>query len=207
MNWCLLLIEDGRDEYHEASIASAKENLPDPTHVVEVHDGDHKLGFAGAIAEGWQKALATGADWVFHLEADFTFNARVPLERMARIIEGSDSHGPNPQGPRMAQVALKRQAWNEREKAAGGIIEADPEDFTEVHSACGIWTQHKKFFTTNPCLYPIELCKQGWPQEPNSEGVFTHRLIDQGYYFAFYGGREWPPFVNHIGTERLGTGY
>ena len=61
MSICLLLIDDGRADYKDRCIASAKQMLPRFRHVVEVNDLDHRLGFAGAIAKGWEDALDTGA--------------------------------------------------------------------------------------------------------------------------------------------------
>ena len=79
----------------------------------------------------------------------------------------------------------------------------DPGDFTDE----GPVSRHRRFFTTNPSVYRASLCERGWPQEPHSEGVFTHRLLADGFDFAFWGGRFDPPAVTHIGAERTGRGY
>lgn len=194
MSVCLLLIGDGREDYRERTLRSAAVALPPMDYCVEVDDTAHELGFAGAIQAGWDAALETGATHVFHLEADFTFNEAVPLEAM---LDELDAH------PTLAQVALKRQAWNAEEKAAGGICELHPGDFIDRGPLC--W--HRRFFTTNPSVYSAALCHMGWPQEPHSEGVFTHRLLAEGYRFAFWGGRFRAPMVTHIGEHRTGTGY
>lgn len=199
MNVCLLLIGDGRDEYRERTLASAKEMLPEFKHAVEVDDRDHELGFAGAIQHGWQQVLASGADWVFHLEADFIFNRPVPLDRMATVLR---------RHPKIAQVCLKRQPWNDAERAAGGIVELDPDAYEQHVEKGDIFTTHRRCFSTNPCFYPAALCHQGWPQVEHSEGIFTHRLLeDPECRFAFWGGKFDDPMVEHIGTERVGNGY
>lgn len=196
MTICLLIITDGREDYLERTLASAQQNLPAFDQRIFVDDTSHELGFAGAIQKGWDQVET---DFVFHLEADFTFNQPVPVYRMVRLLDRQ---------PHLAQVALKRQAWNEEEKAAGGIVELHPDDFTERVEDNLAWTEHRRFFTTNPSVYPARLCRIGWPQEPQSEGVFTHLLLrDPMLKFAFWGGKHDPPLVEHIGAVRAGTGY
>ena len=194
MSVCLLFITDGRS-YAAATLASAAEMLPPLDCAVIVDDTDHAMGFDGAIRAGWEGVLRTNADYVFHLEDDFTFEEPVPLEQMRQVLETKRT---------LAQIALKRQPWNAEERAAGGIVEQHPDDFQEVR---GTWTEHERFFTTNPCLYPRWLCEKGWPEGPESEGRFTIRLRDEGFRFAYWGGKFDPPRVAHIGTERTGVGY
>lgn len=196
MSVCLLLISDGRDEYLQRTLLSAAEHLPAFDQLVHVEDRGHELGFAGAIQHGWEQVKA---DWVFHLEADFTFTERVDLNRMKTILVAR---------PYLAQLVLKRQPWNPDETAAGGIIEQHPDDYTEVNAYAGTWTEHRRFWSTNPSLYSTRFCRLGWPQVPQSEGIFTHRLLkDPHLRFAFWGGKTDPPRVTHIGDVRAGTGY
>lgn len=203
MSVCLLIIDDGREDYLARSVESASEMLPEVGHKVIVDDAEHSLGFAGAVQEGWNRVLETGADWVFHLESDFVFNQPVPLARMQCLLDVADQPGHN----RLAQVSLKRQPWNQREKAAGGIVEADLDDFSWRSNGMDDWTEHRRYFTTNPSLYRAALCERGWPQVPESEGVFTHQLLADGYRFAIWGKPLAPPMVEHIGRERAGKGY
>jgi len=199
MSVCLLLIGDGRDELHERSVASAKLCLPPVEHLVKVDDRKHELGFAGAVEEGWRRVARTEAEWVFHLEADFVFNREVPLERMIAVLKAHSY---------LAQVALKRQPWNVAEREAGGIVELNPDDFSQRTEGGDIWTEHRRFFTTNPGVYSANLCRQGWPLEEHSEGRFTHRLLeDPKLRFALWGAKFDPPLVEHIGAERVGHGY
>jgi len=191
----VLLIDDGRP-YRERCVASINEMLPHVERLVEVNDPDHELGFAGAIQRGWDQIRT---DWVFHVEADFVFKAPVPLDRMVSVMKRK---------PYLAQIALKRQAWNPEEIAAGGVVEADFDAFEQVIDRGDIWTEHRKFFTTNPSLYPAALCKQGWPQVEHSEGVFTHMLLGApSVRFAYWGPKIAPPMVEHIGEIRAGVGY
>jgi len=194
----LLLIDDGRADYRARCLESASVLLPPVDLCIEVSDPDHELGFAGAIQAGWDAVLESGADYVFHLEADFTFNVHVPLQQMIEIL-GRE--------PKLAQVALKRQPWNASERLAGGIVEQHPDHYIERHRRYGTFTEHARFFTTNPSVYSAELCKRGWPQVPESEGIFTHQLRDDGLTFAFWGGKFQAPTVTHIGQHRAGKGY
>ncbi len=201
MNVCLLLISDGRDDYLQATLKSAVHRLPRCRYLVHVDDRGHELGFAGAIAEGWRQVLETGADWVFHLEQDFTFNRPVPLEHMRHVLATHRE---------LVQLVLKRQPWNPQEAAAGGIVEQDPDSYTERHDPAtgAVWTEHRRFFSTNPSLYRARLCERGWPQTEFSEGVFTHRLLeDPQARFAFWGAKHREPWVHHIGDDRAGHGY
>lgn len=191
-----MIIDDGRADYLDRCLDSFdSESFDDHVRII---DADHELGFAGAIDAAWQRALATGCDHIFHVEGDFTFNERPDIAGMKRILG---------RRPLLAQVALKRQPWNERECAAGGIVEADPGDFADVEAGGDRWCEHRRFFTTNPSLYPREIAEKGWPQVPQSEGVFTHRLLAEGYHFAYYGAKFDRPRVHHIGAERAGHSY
>lgn len=199
MSWCLLLIGDGRDEVHDRAMASVEENLPRPDALVKIDDRDHSLGFAGAIAEGWRQVIETGADWVFHMEADFTFNAAIPVGQMIELLK-EQKH--------LVQVSLKRQPWSEAEQAAGGFVELRSDEYVQWVEGGTIWTEHRVCFTTNPSVYPARLCAHGWPQVPESEGVFTHRLLaDPNVRFGVWGGKFDEPLVTHIGEERVGHGY
>lgn len=198
MTTCLLIVRDGRDEYHARSLASLSEMVPEVDHKVVIDDHEHKLGFAGAIAAGWTQILETGASYVLHHEADFTYRAPVPLDAMITVLE---------QRPRLAQVCLKRQPVNAEEIAAGGIVERNPDAYTEEMAHGHKITTHRICFSTNPCVYSVEMCRRGWPQVKNSEGIFTHQLLHAGYHFAFWGRKFDPPAVYHIGDVRAGTGY
>lgn len=166
--------------------------------MVAIDDRDHELGFAGAIAEGWRKVRETGCEWVVHLEMDFIFKGPVPLDRMIAVLKRE---------PHLAQICLKRQPVNTEEIAAGGIVEREPDSYRQRVEHGDIWTENRVCFSTNPCVYPAALCAHGWPQVKLSEGVFTHRLLeDPDVRFAFWGAKFDEPLVEHIGV-RAGTGY
>lgn len=192
---CLLFITDGRECAADA-FKSAQQHLPKPDELIVVDDSGHELGFHGAIQAGWD-LVPDEAEYVFHLEDDFLFEKDVDLDTMKWLLDNK---------PSLAQVSLMRQPVNEEEIAAGGIVQCHPDDFDE-HFEDGItYTIHRRYFTTNPCLYRADLCKRGWPQVPNSEGVFTHQLLADDYWFAIYGGKYDLPRVKHVGV-RQGKGY
>lgn len=198
MSVALLMIGDGRDEYHERAHESIADNIGWGTfdQVVTVDDREHKLGFAGAIQHGWAQVRA---DYVFHMEMDFTFNWKVDVEPILQTLD---------ERRYLTQIALLRQPVNDAEAAVGGILGQHPESYQQVESADGrAWIEHARFFTTNPCIYPAWVAQRGWPQCAESEGHFGLELFaeDPMRRSAFWGhGEQW---VHHIGDERAGQGY
>lgn len=218
----LLVMSDGRRDYLAETMASADANLHgDITHRF-IHDdsddpGFHewiaeafpslkriwhaagtKEGFGGSIRCAW--SYLAGFDYVFHLEQDFTFNSPVDLEAMKLVLAAT---------PHLQQLALRRQPWNDEERAAGGIVEMHPDDYGQVDLLGHSWLEHRRHFTTNPSLYRGSLCQRGWPDIEHSEGHFgielfaSNRFATCGYWGAWDSGEA----VTHIGHERVGCGY
>lgn len=235
----LVVFTDGRDECLGRTLMSARDHLKGPiTRRIVVHDGPappanvthmidallgdralhiahrQRLGFGGTIAAAWRWVDEYVREpFVFHLEDDFVFNRDVDLNTMARVLD---------RYPYLVQLALRRQPWNDEERAAGGIVELHPEAYTdrevdtwtdpswpgELPERAVRWLEHRLFFTTNPSLYRRDLCELGWPVEDRSEGKFTHRLLEaDDVRFGFWGARDSGEWVEHIGNERVGTGY
>lgn len=239
MSIAVAVFTDGRWNCLAETIASAGENLSGPiSRTFLVVDGDQdagpiaesvvalgeafpgapvftarhreRLGFGGTIARAWERLAGGPEQFVFHLEDDFTFRRPVDLNAMAEVL----AHVPH-----LAQLALRRQPWNDAERAAGGIVEQWPDEYLEREylgfSDCR-WLEHRLCFTTNPSLYRRELCAVGWPTEDHSEGVFTHRLLADGLpwgiapedvRFGYWGARDSGEWVHHEGDHRVGTGY
>jgi Glycosyl transferase family 2 len=236
VNVVLLVMTDGRRDCITEAIPSTLAHLKDPIDRMVIHDDsgdpDYRVwlaetfpqfevigtstrqGFAGAYANAWRHLATLPHRWVFSTEDDFTFNRDVQLGDMAHVLKSN---------PHVAQIALRRQPWNEQEHAAGGVVEQHPGDYEDAY----LWAEysdyetsyfdvrphpvllHRRFFTTNPSMFRTELCRSGWPDVPNSEGIFTHQLLasDPDLRFAFWGARADPPWVEHIGRQRVGTGY
>lgn len=194
----LLLISDGRHEYLERCEASIVAMLPRVDYFIRVDDTEHRLGFAGAIQDGWARVLRTDADLVFHVEQDFVFDRPVPLREMATVLA---------EQPHLVQLALLRQAVNDVERAAGGVIEQHPDSYRLVYDDAGrCWREHRRYFTTNPSLYARWVVERGWPSGPSSEGRFGIDLFasDPALHAAYWDEGIW---VTHVGDHRTGTGY
>lgn len=197
---CLLLIDDGREDYLERCRWSLASKLPRFDAEVTIIDADHRLGFTGAVQEGWRQARETGCDWIWHQESDFLMNGPVPLDRIQAVME---------RWPDLVQMSLKRQPVNDQEIAAGDILLVRPTEYVEVSEGEDRWLEHRVFFTCNPSLYRMSLTDRGWPDEEHSEGKFGGRLFRDlpaarsGIWGAFGDG----PRVHHIGTHRKGHGY
>jgi hypothetical protein len=111
--------------------------------------------------------------------------------------------------PHLQQMSLLRQPWNEIEAAAGGIMQCNPDDFVECSYGPNQWVEHRRFFTTNPCLYRKSLIEsRTWPLGPQSEGIFSIELLsDPRATCGIWGKKFGTPKVEHIGYERTGIGY
>jgi hypothetical protein len=221
MTVALCVVTDGRRQCIERSIPSLLANVRGPiTHRV-IHDDsgdpdyrswlrhafptfdvigpDHRHGYSAAYGNAWRHLAERPERFCFIHEDDFLYERPVDLLAMAELLDWR---------PYVAQVALRRQAWNEQEKAAGGVVEQHAGDYLDCSDGDMHWLEHRRFLTTNPSLIRTELCKVGWPQVPHSEGTLTHLLIaDPGLRFAYWGRRTDAPWVTHIGTDRVGTGY
>lgn len=155
-----------------------------------------RSGFDGAYrsVRGWL-ARETTEPFIFSTEDDFVINGPVDLRAMMTVLD-ANAH--------VVQLVLKRQAWNESERAAGGIIEQHPDDYEQ----CDGWVEHRRFWSTNPSLFRRDNLTHQWPKGAHSEGRFTYQLLaDPDVRFAFWGHRDDPPRVEHIGHQRVGTGY
>lgn len=218
-----LIITDGREEYLHECVLSTLANLDGPVsewwmyddtgdpahrqHLADTYpwfthiDGGDRQGFGGAIRAAWAHLREhSKARFVFHVEQDFTFNRPVPLSDMALVLEAN---------PHLVQLALRRQPWNDTERAAGGLVESRADEYTERTHGPHSWLEHRLFFTTNPSLYRRDLIvKHDWPKADQSEGRFSIELAKSPKVrFGFWGPRESGEWVHHIGHDRVGTGY
>lgn len=205
----LLIIGDGRDGLKEDTLRSFAAHCDglQPAFAVEVDDRMHRLGFCGAIREGWERLRALpGWTHVFHLEEDWHFDRDFNLAAMIDLLDAY---------PGLAQVALRRGPVNRTETDAGGVVEMWPDEYLEkamhdhVDGECVRypWLEHGLYFTTNPCVYRRELLEMEWPEEPRCEAEFTITCVSRGLRFALWGSRREGPWITHTGRTRTGTGY
>jgi hypothetical protein len=226
MTVALLVITDGRADCLERTLASFDRNvergelITDRIIVDDSQDPDYgewidrnfafsqhvrgtrKLGFGGAIDLGW-RTIASRCNHethVFHLEDDFEFNRPFNLADMVDVLEKNRY---------LAQMALRRQPWNDAECRAGGVVEMWPAMYTDTFDDQGRhWLEHRLYFTTNPSVYPISRAFHRWPPGVGSEGRYSAQVFRQSEARAgLWGRRSDPPWVHHIGIERVGIDY
>lgn len=219
MSLLYLVMTDGRDELLETTIASSLTFLHgDIDHrVIHTDNGLHhrhalekrypdfdiiggpRKGFAGAYHRAWSYVQSLSFDFVFSTEDDFLFFRPIELGQMTAVLNFN---------PNVHQLCLRRQPWNEAEKAAGGIVEMWPDEYTDCRWNEAQWLEHRLFWSTNPSLYRASLCKRGWPLGPHSERRFSDQLFaDPQAVSAFWGSRHSGEWVEHIGDERAGHSY
>lgn len=183
------VLTDGRDDLLSRTLTSAREVLAGQVdHLFVVHDGvGPRKGLAGAVQTLWDHALGVGADYLFHLEDDWTFTGPVNLDAMRRLVDGEH----------LAQLVLQRQALTPDEHRAGGVA-AHPH-WTQRDG----WVEQSDIFSLNPCLIPRRVLEIGWPSGPlgvGNESGMTARLA--GERFGFFGEKVQGPHVRHIGGHR-----
>lgn len=158
-------------------------------------------GYAAAMQGARAEALRSGQPFVWWMEDDFRFDADVDLGELAEML---DTHS------RVVQVSLMRQAWYEHERAAGGVVAANPDAFTLVPGRWRFpWLAHRAYWTQNPHLAPRELLTVPWPGGKDSErrfgvDLFAARTTAIG---AVYGTADDAPRVHHLGDQQAGHGY
>lgn len=215
----LVVLTSGRREYLQATLASADERLHglivnrlmfddsgDPAFAAwlderygdrfKIHHNERNLGYSVAMSVARETvAAAGGSPLVFWLEDDFIFNRDVDLGEMAQLLENE----------RLAQVALLRGPYYEREIAAGSIPDEHPESYVRAVFRGIRYLRHERFYTSNPNLARRELYEIPWPEGRHTESRFGKQLVAQGMQYAFLGwGESW---IEHIGAVRGGHGY
>lgn len=218
----LYFITDGRTELLEQTLASFHNSIAYPFferfivndsvepdaitsvnnlanfYSLKVIQHEEKRGFAGVYDTAW-KNISEESDYAMGVEDDFLFNQKIDLAEMMFVLEYNRN---------LVQLCLKRQAWNEEEKKAGGIIEQWPDLYEEKEVGHIKWCEHRNFYSTNPNLTPTWVCKKGWPLLPKSESVFSQQLFrNPNYKSAYFASKFSQPLVNHIGNVRSGHGY
>lgn len=184
------------------------DGLPDSTGVY-VYGGTGQEGFCVATRKLWGlAAMGPGPQFVFWLEHDFEFTRRVDLRALATVLA---------ENPQLAQVALMRDAVNETEKTAGGLVESRPGEFEQRVQVIDVpepalaplafpWMEQQSYFTTNPSLMLRGFMRlHPFPDYPEfCEGRFGVDLREKGFTFSAAGWGE--PWCRHIG-DRDGFGY
>jgi hypothetical protein len=218
-----VVITDGRRECIAQTIPSLEEmagpfseriicdDSGDPAYVTWLQSqfpgwtvlGHRRLGHAGAVRFALAAAAKIEAEWLIWSEDDLVYQRPIDVPAMVRVMDADDD---------IKQMVLKRQAWFPSEVAAGGMIERfDPALFTEHGTNGSTWVEHRQFYSLQPHLVRralVEVLQRQWPAVPNSEHHFSRRLFrDRRAKVGLWGAKAGPPWVEHVGQERVGVGY
>lgn len=217
LNYLLVLLTHGRHgpaDTLERTLASFLERVtPRPVRVYLHQDGpgsphfygeggfpwpitfavsEPQVGFCAATAKAWKFAAESPCEHVFWLEHDFEFVRDVDLRDLVAVLDAD---------PMLAQMALCRDAANEAERAAGGLVESRPGEFEPR----GTYLEHRCWWTTNPSLIRRDfMVENEWPEGAECEGRFGIELRERGYRFGLWG--DGSVGVEHVGV-RTGKGY
>ena len=200
MKYALAVLSHGDNwSLRAATVDRFKRRItPYPSIVIRHHDEDSE-GFCKATARLWAKCAEADVNFVFWLEHDFLIERRFNLAPLAALLI---------EKPELAQVALVRNAVNEREENAGGIIDVHPRsDYVHVVRDNHQWLEHRINFTTNPSLMRRQFMEENpWPDYSSEcEGKFSADFLARGYHFAYWG--DGTPWVTHVGPMRTGHSY
>ena len=202
MNYRLQVITHSGQDTLPDTLASFEEMVTPVPDSTEILNDDGDLGFCQNTRRSWQSAASSKADFVFWLEHDFRFIRPLDLRPLAAVLE---------ENPRLAQMALIRNAVNEQEKAAGGWLQYHSSDVDEPYvfsfeKRSYLWYEHGICLTTNPSLLRREfMVSNPWPDySAQCEGRFSENLRQRGYRFAHWSSEE---HVKHTGKLRTGHGY
>jgi len=158
-----------------------------------VHNSEN-MGRVVTMAAAWDIVNKMNAKYVFHLQNDFTFNEKVYLDEMETVLNLY---------PYLAQIALLRQPWNQKETDAGSIYLKDGlHQYTLNQWRDYNWLEQTIRFTDNPALIRASVLKLPYPQDEESEAEFSTTVRDAGYKCAYWGVAYDRPRVTHIGYKR-----
>ncbi len=159
--------------------------------------GDGHHGYTGSMRRMWTYlAKRAKGQFVFATEDDFTYPRPVALEPMIETLRDN---------PKLAQIALLRDAFYQDEKETGGILGWPEPAFTKVGQNGTSRLEHRLFWTANPSLFRRSITAAPWPLGKHSETLFGKSLLSAGYRFSFWGDHE--ELTRHIGQVRAGSGY
>jgi hypothetical protein len=212
------LLTDGRPHYIERTIPSLEEMVaPIDRRVIFDDSGDHdyaagltrrfprweveaaaaRTGYAAAVRRALSCAAELG-DFVFVSEDDFVYQRPVDLVAIAEVMVRR----------RLAQMVLPRQPWYPVEHRGGGILQRFGGGYVEHTDGDLAWVEHRLFWSMNPHLVASDfLLAHPWPLGDHSEARFGQAMFATGVTAGMWGRLGDAPYVEHIGRERVGTGY
>jgi hypothetical protein len=221
MKVCVIIINDGRNDYLQRTLESFCDNVIFPegcdVYKLLIDDvpaartgtqlqrliyfykidkcilNDENTGISATVQKAWEN-VPEDCDYIWHQENDFIFTDKVYIEKFAAVLES----------PIIYQVACLRQAWSEHEKQYGGIYQSAPNLFKDARFNDLDIVIHKEYFTHNPSLYRRDVIAQ----IPNyTEYSFKEYLMrKRAGYFAYWGKLTDKNLVEHIGYTKRGVG-
>lgn len=184
----MVIVDDSGDIDHHAWI---RLNFPG----IDLVATRGKTGFDGAYQKVWETVAGYAMPWAFVIEEDFTTDRTIDLAAMQQAMDAN---------PHLCQMALRRQAWFPKELEVGGVVELNPDGYTDTPTHL----EHREFVTTNPALWRRSfVTHHPWPKGAHSEHQFTrHVFADPTAVSGYWGQRTDAPWVTHDG-QRQGARY
>lgn len=220
MKFCVIIINDGRNDYLAQTLKSFSEKVvfPEGSEIYKIliddrpegrdlkeikrllkkHSinelvlSDKNEGVNATVKKAWS-LVPEDVDYIWHQENDFTFLDEVKISELMTVLES----------PIIVQCALVRQAWFEDEKKAGSLMNTRPQRWKQANHAGIPIVLHKDHFTFNPSIY-----KRKWivDIEPFGEYALKNHYLKQnpGLWFSYYGKKEDTHRILHIGERKSG---
>lgn len=215
MKICVIIINDGRNDYLEQTLKSLVKNVVFPfeaeiykilyddmpkgrdeeflSHIALEYKIDRVIlsekndGINQTVQNVWKEVPP--CDYIWHQENDFIYNEQISVEEMIKPLQMNRMIG---------QIALQRQAWYEDEIEAGGMYKVGYRSYRQGNIAGTDLVFQDLFFTHNPCIYRYSSIAQ---IPLYSELEFAAHLKRTGVKtFAYLGKLTDEPKVHHIGV-------
>jgi hypothetical protein len=218
MKFCVIIINDGRNDYLAETLKSFKENIifPEGSTINKILIDDwplerdeatikalckkykidklvlnpENLGVNATVKKVWS-LIPSDVDYVWHQENDFTFLEKINISDLMTVLES----------PVIVQCAIVRQPWFNDEKESGSLMNTRPERWRSGNSSGIDIVMHKDHFTFNPSLY-----KRKWVQDitPFGEYDLRNHLINTNgaLWFSYLGTKEDKHRCFHIGERK-----
>ncbi len=217
MKICILIINDGRNDYLDQTLKSLKDKVVFPIdaeiykvlyddmpegrdayflsrieleyNIDKMILSDKRVGINQAVQNAWMHIPK--CDYIWHQENDFTYNAQIDVSKMIAPLEMNRMIG---------QVALLRQPWYDDEVESDGMYKVGYRTYRQGNIAGIDLVFQDLFFTHNPCIYRYSSIEQ----IPNySEIEFAAHLKKRGCRtFAYLGTLTDEPLCHHIGVVK-----
>jgi hypothetical protein len=187
MKFCVIIINDGRNDYLAKTLKSFEDNVmfPDGSEIYKIMIDDwplerdekalrklakkykidkvvfnaENLGVNANVKKAWS-LIPEDVDYIWHQENDFIYLQKVNIMDLMAVLEN----------PIIVQCAIVRQAWFDDEREAGSLMNTSPERWRSGNVSGIDVVLHKDHFTFNPSLY-----KRKWVQDITPFGEYDIR--------------------------------